>query len=278
MKFPAFPPIDLKNKFGLVELSTDQVFSDPNQPRKYFSEPALLELSQSIQQYGVLQPIVVRKIAENHHQIIAGERRWRASKMAAVRMIPAIVKEDNERDDSAIALVENIQREALNPMETARAFSKLSEEHQLSHDEIAKMVGKSRAAVTNTLRLLNLSETVQNYLMQGQLEMGHARTLLMLPPEDQITIANKIISDQLSVRSVEKLVKNVKEPQQKEKNSLHEFQAKKMESALSSLIEKNVSVKIDEMGRGKITFSFLTCREMDDFFKKLEDIYTKIDV
>src|SRR3990167_5549476 len=209
MKFPAFDPIDLKNKFELCDLSLDRVFPDPNQPRKNFTEESLVELSGSIKKYGVLQPIIVREVSPERYLIIAGERRWRASRIANLTIIPSIIKSDKHEDDAAISLVENIQREGLNPIELAQAYLKLSNDHNLSHDEIAKIVGKSRAAITNTMRLINLSENVKKYLVGGKLEAGHARSLLGLPYDKQEAIAQKIISENLTVRDTERTIRNL---------------------------------------------------------------------
>lgn len=274
MKFPAFEPIDLKNKFGLSDIPLDQVFADPNQPRKNFSQDALLELSESIKKYGVFQPIIVRKNSENKYQIIAGERRWRASHLAGVKTIPAVVKEDSDRDDSAIALVENIQREALNPIEMAQAFSKLSDEHQLSHDEIAKIVGKSRAAVSNTLRLLNLADAVKSYLVNGQLEMGHARPLLMLSIDDQVIFSKKIIENNLSVRDAERLVKTLKKSSDRNSSYVNPFEerVKKLEKALLDVLGCDVSLKVDSNGKSKATLSFRSLDEIEKFVLQMSEL------
>jgi len=178
MKFPAFEPIDLKNNvdaFSVEELYLSKITPDKNQPRKNFHEIALEELASSIKQHGVIQPIIVRQLDAESYQIIAGERRWRASRIAGLKVIPAIVKTNEAQENVAISLIENIQREELNPIELAEAFYKLNKNHELSHEAIAAMVGKSRATVTNLLRLLNLSNEVRVLLVEGQLEMGHAR-------------------------------------------------------------------------------------------------------
>lgn len=274
MKFPAFEPIDLKNKFGLSDIPLNQIFPDPNQPRKYFLESALLELSESIQQYGVFQPIIVREISEKKYQIIAGERRWRASSLAGIKTIPALVKEDSDRDDSAISLVENIQRESLNPIEMAQAFLKLSDKHQLSHDEIAKIVGKSRAAISNTLRLLNLAETVKSYLVNGQLEMGHARPLLMLSADDQVIVSKKIIESNLSVRDAERLVKTLKKAPHSNSSYINPFEerVKKLEKALSDVLGCAAALKVNSNGKSKATLSFRSIEEIEKFVLQLSEL------
>lgn len=273
MKFPAFEPIDLKNKFGLSDIPLDQIFPDPNQPRKYFLESALLELSESIKQYGVFQPIIVREISEKKYQIIAGERRWRASSLAGIKTIPALVKEDSDCDDSAISLVENIQREALNPIEMAQAFSKLSEEHQLSHDEIAKIVGKSRAAISNTLRLLNLADAVKSFLVNGQLEMGHARPLLMLSTDNQVIVSKKIIESNLSVRDAERLVKTLKKAPHSNSSYINPYEerVKKLEKALSDVLGCAAALKVDSSGKSKATLSFRSLEEIEKFVLQLSE-------
>ena len=274
MKFPAFEPIDLKNKFELYDLPLDQVFPDPNQPRKNFTAESLQELSDSIKRYGLVQPIVVREIQTEKYLIIAGERRWRASRIADLKIIPAIIKSDNGEDDAAIALVENIQRESLNPIELAEAFLKLSNDHSLSHDEIAKIVGKSRAAVTNTLRLLNLSADVKKYLTDEKLEMGHARSLLSLSPEQQVLFAKKIISENLTVRDAERVIRN-----SNLKSTTGEFvvnpylnQARVLESELSNFLNSKVSVKINRHGSGQVLISLNSIEKIKWIIDKIREV------
>ena len=182
---------------------------EPNrdQPRKKFDEDAILELADSIKQFGVLQPLLVRK-NKDYYEIIAGERRWRAAKQAGVKEVPVIVKEYTEQEIVEIGLIENIQRENLNPIEEAMAFKRLLEEFNLKQDEVAERVSKSRTAVTNSMRLLKLDERVQQMIIDDMISTGHARALLAIDDKDeQYNLANRIFDEKLSVRDTEKLVK-----------------------------------------------------------------------
>ena len=184
---------------------------EPNreQPRKHFDEEALNELAESIKHYGLISPILVQD-KKDHYEIIAGERRWRAAKIAGLKEVPVIIREYTEREIAEIALIENVQREDLNPIEEAMGYKRLIEEFDLKQEEVAECVSKSRSAITNSLRLLKLSEEVQKYLVDGELSMGHARALLAVEDsEKQTFLAKKIINEKLSVRDVEKLVKNL---------------------------------------------------------------------
>lgn len=274
MKFPAFDPIDLKNKFELCDLSLDRVFPDPNQPRKNFTEESLVELSDSIKKYGVVQPIIVREISSEKYLIIAGERRWRASRIANLKIIPAIVKSDKHEDDAAISLVENIQREELNPIELAEAYSKLSDNHNLSHDEIAKIVGKSRAAITNTMRLLNLSENVKKYLVDGKLEAGHARSLLTLSHDSQEAIALKIISENLTVRDSEYVIRNFQKNNKFDsEKTINPFftEAKNLEFELSNFFNSSATVKVNNSGAGHFLIKFSSIKKIKSILEAMKE-------
>lgn len=187
---------------------------EPNrsQPRKHFDEDALLELAESIKQYGVLQPLLVSD-KKGYYEIIAGERRWRAAKIAGLKEIPVIVKEFTEQEVVEISLIENIQREDLNPIEEAMAYKRLLDEFHLKQDEIAERVAKSRTAVTNSMRLLKLDEKVQQMLIDEMISAGHARAILALPDKEmQASVATKVFDEKMSVRETEKLVKTLMEP------------------------------------------------------------------
>ena len=204
-----------KDKVFMVKLS--QVEPNRKQPRKQFDEDALLELAESIKQFGVLQPLLVQK-KDDYYEIIAGERRWRASKLAGVKEIPVIVKNFSEQEAVEISLIENIQRENLNPIEEAAAYKRLMEEFHLKQDTIAERVAKSRTAVTNSMRLLKLDERVQQMLIDEMLTTGHARALLSIENKElQYSTAVKVFDEKLSVRETEKLVKEVLNPAKKEK-------------------------------------------------------------
>lgn len=265
MKFPAFEPIDLKNNVDAIsveEMYLSHIFPNSNQPRKNFDESALQELALSIKQHGVIQPIIVQKQSEERYEIIAGERRWRASKLAGLVVIPTIIQTHESENNVAISLIENIQREALNPIELAQAFQKLSDEYGLSHEAIASMVGKSRATVTNLLRLLNLSHQVRTLLISGNLEMGHARALLPLPNDQQIMFAQKIIEKNLTVRDAEKLVQLTKRPKEN-KLAPYANEVQGWVNKLSKSLSSKVAVNINEKGEGKVVIHFTSPGEVD---------------
>ena len=203
-------PVELKVKLSEVEPNREQ-------PRKKFDEDALLELSESIKQFGVLQPLLVQK-KNDYYEIIAGERRWRAAKLAGIKEIPVIIKEFSDQEVVEISLIENIQRENLNPIEEAQAYKRLMGEFHLKQDEIAERVSKSRTAVTNSIRLLKLDERVQQMVVDEMISTGHARALLAIEDVNlQYTVAMKIFDEKLSVRETEKLVKNLQTPKKEKK-------------------------------------------------------------
>ena len=203
---------EAEEKADVQTMKINEVEPNRDQPRKNFDEDALLELSDSIKQFGVLQPLLVRK-RKDYYEIIAGERRWRAAKLAGVKEVPVIVKEYTDQEILEIGLIENIQRENLNPIEEAIAFKRLLEEFNLKQDEVAERVSKSRTAVTNSMRLLKLSDKVQQMIIDDMISTGHARALLAIDdPELQYTLANKIFDEKLSVRETEKLIKILKNP------------------------------------------------------------------
>lgn len=271
MKFPAFAPIDFRSNIGpfdIIEVSLSKVIPDPKQPRKNFDPSRLEELVISIKQHGVIQPIIVKISGEDQYQIIAGERRWRAAKMAGLQAIPAIVQNNDSQENVAISLIENIQREELNPIELAEAFFRLSTEYQLSHESIAAMVGKSRATVTNLLRLLNLSKYVRELLISGDLEMGHARALLTLSADDQIALAQKIVEKNLTVRDSERLVQMSKSPKD-QKQPAFAMEVDRWVQQLSDGLSSKVSVNINEKGEGRVVIHFASPDEMNWLTQKL---------
>ena len=271
MKFAAFEPIHLKNPtatIDVIELSLALIVCDKNQPRKNFTQQALGELAASIKEYGVLQPIIVRSIHQGQYQITAGERRWRAAKIAGLTTIPAIIQNNLEQKNFAISLIENIQREELNAIELAQAFYRLNAEYSLSHESIAMLVGKSRATITNFLRLLNLSQKVQELLIATKLEMGHAKALLTLPFEKQELLAQRVVEKNLSVRETEKLAQhsksftNIKPMPYKE-------EVECWKKKLSTQFLSKVEIKINEKGQGKMIIPFGSPIEVDRFVQKL---------
>lgn len=242
---------------------------EPNrkQPRKNFDEDALQELSDSIKQFGLIQPILVQD-RKDHYEIIAGERRWRAAKMAGLKEIPVIIRNYSEREIMEISLIENIQREDLNPIEEAQAYKRLLEEFHLKQDEVAERVSKSRAAVTNSMRLLKLSDEVQQMLIDDMISTGHARTLLAIEdPEEQYTVAQKIFDEKLSVRDVEKLVKNLHKPEKTVKkavdNKTMEAIYLDIEEKLKARLSTKVTVTSKGDGAGKIEIEFYNHEDLD---------------
>lgn len=248
---------------------------EPNreQPRKNFDEDALLELSDSIKQFGVIQPILVQD-RKDHYEIIAGERRWRAAKLAGLKEVPVIIKNYTEREIVEISLIENIQRQDLNPIEEAQAYKRLLTEFNLKQDEVAERVSKSRTAVTNSMRLLKLSDEVQQMVINDMLTTGHARALLAIEnPEEQYTLAQKVFDEKLSVRDVEKLVKNISKPAKPKKkdNKTLELIYQDIEEKLKQSLSTKVSVVSKGDGAGKIEVEFYS----HDDLERLIDLMSK---
>lgn len=244
---------------------------EPNrkQPRKNFNEDALQELSESIKQYGLLQPILVQD-RKDHYEIVAGERRWRAAKLAGLKEVPVIIREYTEQEIAEISLIENIQREDLNPIEEAQAYRRLLEEFHLKQDEVAERVSKSRTAVTNSIRLLKLSDEVQQMVIDDMISTGHARALLAVDDhQEQYYLAQKIFDEKLSVREVEKLMKNLhKVPKQKkeeDKSLMIVYQD--VEEKLKKRLGTKVSISSKGNGAGKIEVEFYN---HDDLERLLE--------
>lgn len=245
-------------KITMVEPNRDQ-------PRKNFDEDALLELSESIKQFGLLQPILVQD-KKDHYEIIAGERRWRASKLAGLKEVPVIIKNLTDQEIVEISLIENIQREDLNPIEEALAYKRLLNEFHLKQDEVAERVSKSRTAVTNSMRLLKLSEEVQQMVIDEMITTGHARALLAIEDlEKQYMYAQKIFDEKLSVRETEKLMKNLDKPvkQKKEKGKNLDFIYQDIEEQLKTTLGTKVSVSSKENGSGKIEIEFYSGEELE---------------
>ena len=250
---------DAAAKSGVQVMKINEVEPNRDQPRKNFDEDALLELSDSIKQFGVLQPLLVRK-RKDYYEIIAGERRWRAAKLAGVKEVPVIEKEYTDQEILEIGLIENIQRENLNPIEEAIAYKRLLEEFNLKQDEVAERVSKSRTAVTNSMRLLKLSDKVQQMIIDDMISTGHARALLAIDdPELQYTLANKIFDEKLSVRETEKLVKEIKNPKKpKEKKPVaNSFIYQDLEEKMKSVFGTKVSIASKGKGKGKIEIEFI---------------------
>ena len=258
----------------IVKISS--VEPNVNQPRKQFDEDALLELSESIKQYGVLQPLLVSD-KKDYYEIIAGERRWRAAKLAGLKEIPVIVKEFSEQELVEISLIENIQREVLNPVEEAMAYKRLIDEFHLKQDEIAERVGKSRTAVTNAMRLLKLSEKVQQMLIDEMITAGHARAILSIADkEKQESIAMKIFDEKLSVRETEALVKRMLEPPKTAKkskfSSAEDAIYESLEEKMKSIMGTRVQIHRKKNDKGKIEIEYYSKDELERIIDLFESI------
>ena len=265
---------DAAAKSGVQVMKINEVEPNRDQPRKNFDEDALLELSDSIKQFGVLQPLLVRK-RKDYYEIIAGERRWRAAKLAGVKEVPVIEKEYTDQEILEIGLIENIQRENLNPIEEAIAYKRLLEEFNLKQDEVAERVSKSRTAVTNSMRLLKLSDKVQQMIIDDMISTGHARALLAIDdPELQYTLANKIFDEKLSVRETEKLVKEIKNPKKpKEKKPVaNSFISQDLEEKMKSVFGTKVSIASKGKGKGKIEIEYYSDDELEHLFDMMMSI------
>lgn len=246
------------------------------QPRKQFDADALQELAESIKQFGVLQPLLVQK-KEDYYEIIAGERRWRASKLAGLKEVPVIVKEFTEQEAVEISLIENIQREDLNPIEEAMAYKRLMEEFHLKQDAIAERVSKSRTVVTNSMRLLKLDDRVQQMLIDEMISTGHARALLALESKDaQAEAAVKVFDEKLSVRETERLVKELLNPVQKKeekpKNQAEELVYKNLEEKIKQIIGSKVAINRRTDNKGKIEIEYYSQEELERIVELLETI------
>ena len=249
---------------------------EPNreQPRKNFDKEALQELADSIKQFGIIQPIVVQK-KDDYYEIIAGERRWRAAKLAKLKEVPVIIKEYSDREVMEIALIENIQRKDLNPIEEALAYKSLIDEYSLKQEELANRVSKSRTAIANSMRLLKLTDSVQTMLINDEISMGHARALLTLEQEDlQIEAAKTIVSKGLSVRDTEKLVKSILNPKQV-KLPIPSAEAAIYDAIANKLREKmgtKVSINHKKNGKGKIEIEYYSQEELERLLEMFDDI------
>lgn len=260
-------PVEMKVKISKVGPNKEQ-------PRKQFDEDALMELADSIKQFGVIQPIIVQE-KNGFYEIIAGERRWRAAKLAGLKEVPVIVKDYTDLEIVEISLIENIQRENLNPIEEAIAYKRLLKEFHLKQDEIAERVSKSRTAVTNSMRLLKLNSKVQQMVIDDMISTGHARALLALEDEEQqYTIANKIFDEKLSVRETEKLIKILKNPKKtaKKEKIEHTFIYENLEEKMKGIMGTKVNVNPKSNGKGKIEIEYYSEEELERIFDLIMSI------
>ena len=265
---------DTMLKISLIEPNRDQ-------PRKVFEEEPLLELAESIKQFGIIQPLVVTK-KDNYYEIIAGERRWRAAKLAGLKEVPVIIKEYTDQEIMEISLIENIQREDLNAIEEAQAYQKLLKEFHLTQEDVAKRVSKSRTAITNTMRLLKLDEKIQNMVIENEISSGHARALLAIEDKGvQHQAAQRIVSEQLSVRETEQMVRDLLNPEEKDveekkpvkKQLESELTAyREAEDKLKSILGTKVIIQKKDNNKGKIEIEYYSVEDLDRIIELMEKI------
>jgi ParB family transcriptional regulator, chromosome partitioning protein len=255
---------------ALMMLNVNQLQPGKYQPRSYMDDAALQTLAESISSQGIMQPILVRNVGADKYEIIAGERRWRASQLAGLAEVPVLVREIADESALAMALIENIQRENLNPLEEAQGIKRLVDEFSMTHEKAASAVGRSRAAVSNLLRLLSLSSPVQEMLMHNKLDMGHARALIGLEAAQQIMLANKIVQQDLSVRDVENLVKKLAQtsvPATHKTTVNHDVLA--LQNTLSEKIGASVNISAKQNGSGMLKISYANLDQLDDIIRKM---------
>ncbi len=246
---------------GIIEIRINEIEPNSDQPRKYFDDDKLVQLSDSIKQHGVIQPIIVKK-HNNIYTIIAGERRWRAAKLAGLTKVPVLVKEYTDKQVMEIALIENLQREDLNPIEEADAYQRLIDEYHLTQEQISESLGKSRPAIANTLRLLNLPNSIKKFVISGDLSSGHARCLIVLSDEaKQQVAANYIIDNKLSVRETEKYIKKLMEDAPKKVNKTNP-DIIDIENKLKNILGTKVKL-LAKNNKGKITIEYFSNDELD---------------
>ncbi|MBC7755805.1 MAG: ParB/RepB/Spo0J family partition protein [Bdellovibrio sp.] len=261
---------DARNTDSQQMLNVTQLQPGKYQPRSYMDDAALQTLADSIKSQGIMQPILVREVSPDKFEIIAGERRWRASQMAGITQVPVLVRDIADESALAMALIENIQRENLNPLEEAQGIKRLIDEFAMTHEKAAEAVGRSRVAVSNLLRLLSLSAPVQDLLMHNKLDMGHARALIGLDAAQQIMLANRTIQQQLSVRDVENLVKKVgaeAKPNQQKTTVNRDVLA--LQNTLSEKIGAVVSISAKANGAGMLKISYSNLDQLDDIIRKM---------
>lgn len=251
------------SKNQLQQLPIEFLQRGKYQPRKDIDPEHLQELANSIKAQGIIQPIVVRKIGDDRYEIVAGERRWRAAQLVPLAEVPVVINDIDDRSAMAIALIENIQREDLNPLEEADAFRRLLDEFEMTHQQIADVVGKSRATISNMLRLLDLQPEVKELLLNHALEMGHARALLALKGSQQVSVANKIVSKGLTVRATEKLIKAIQEGKPLNVPKAADLDTLRLQEKLTLTFGAKVKINHNDNGKGSITISYASLDEFD---------------
>lgn len=264
--------VEAPDNDSLQYFPLDKIQPGKYQPRMDMSQDSLEELADSIKAQGLVQPIVVRPVAADRYEIIAGERRWRASRMAGLETVPVLIKDVSDRSAIAMALIENIQRENLNPMEEANALFRLREEFEMTHQQAAEAVGKSRAAVTNLLRLRNLNDDVKRLLENCDLEMGHARTLLALEGDQQSQAALIVVEKGLSVRETEQLVRRFQKPEKTMQKQADNTQAEitSLQSQLNDKLGQQASVKHLNSGKGRVVIQYSSVTELKKLLARIK--------
>lgn len=262
------PPATEKNN-ELHKLPIEWLQRGKFQPRKDIDPERIKELADSIKAQGIIQPIVLRKIGDERYEIVAGERRWRAAQLAGLQEVPVVVRDIDDKGAMAIALIENIQREDLNPLEEAEALKRLLEEFNLTHQQIADAIGKSRATVTNLLRLMELQPEVKQLLIDKQIEMGHARALLPLSRDLQIQAAQRIAKQSLSVRAVEKLIRDLQTEPQKIEPAEVDRDTLRLQEDLTSKLGAKVSINHKQNGSGKLVVAYSSLEQLDGIIEQL---------
>jgi ParB family chromosome partitioning protein len=259
---------------GIRQMDVTQIQRGKYQPRRDIDPASLDDLANSIRSQGIIQPLIVRPVGDDKYEIIAGERRWRAAQLAGLDAVPVIVRHIPDEAAIAIALIENIQRENLNPIEEAIALQRLIDEFGMTHQQAADAVGKNRATISNLLRLLALPEEVKNMLERGQIEMGHARTLITLPEAVQLEAASVIVARQLSVRETETLVRQLQagEPANTKSTKAMDPDILHLQNNLSKQLRMKVAIKCNAKGRGKLIIHYRNLTELDDLLAQFEPV------
>jgi ParB family chromosome partitioning protein len=262
-----------KDQDSMREIAVASLRPGRYQPRTRMDEASLAQLADSVRARGVIQPIVVRPVDGGHYEILAGERRWRAARMAGLERIPAVVREVPDEAALGIGLIENIQREDLNPIEEASGLKRLIEEFKLTHDEVAKAIGRSRAGVTNLLRLLELAAAVQAMVQDGRIDMGHARALAALPKSRQVELAERIVHDGLSVRDAERLVQAASATPRAGRHSAPRLDSdsRRLQDELSERLGATVKLKPRRGGKGSVVIDYSSLDELQGIVAKLRD-------
>ncbi len=260
------------NTSSVEKVKLVDIVPNKDQPRKKFNEAALKELSDSISQHGVIQPLLVRPLSGGTYQLVAGERRWRASRMAGIKEVPVVIKELTDEEASVLSMIENLQREDLNAIEEADGIKYLMTKYGLTQEEVSEKVGKSRSAVANALRLLKLPETVSEYVKDNIISAGHAKALLPLENEEKmITLCNIIIKDNLSVRETEKLVKNMMSEKKNKKKKQRDKFFNEVELSLNDTLKRKIKINSTSKNKGTITIEFFDKDDLVNFIKYFDE-------